>query len=256
MWSKLTILPRPEATTTVIPSATASAAPPRSTARLLPLQPARACVAVAGHRRPQRLGEHVKRTPTANTAGRPAPRRRNPAIVTRPGRVEDRLNMDGQILLSCLRRLVPLGFGLVFPGIVDVLGVDRCPARTKEHEDTEGDEYGGRTWPVRPRYPPTRSPTHQNKAQTKAIPAEGMVIHPGDHHPTGDPPSHLGARLRPRAPTRGSSRWLPGSSTGRSPGWLDARMTAAEELSAAMPWGEAISTRPFPTVRMMRHPPR
>jgi len=40
------------------------------------------------------------------------------------------------------------------------------------------------------------------------------------------------------------------------PIWLEARMTAAEELSAAMPCGEEISTRPLPSVRMIRHPPR
>ncbi len=40
-----------------------------------------------------------------------------------------------------------------------------------------------------------------------------------------------------------------------NPKWLDARMTAAEELSAAIPCGVLISTRPLPTVRMMRQPP-
>ena len=40
------------------------------------------------------------------------------------------------------------------------------------------------------------------------------------------------------------------------PRWLDARMTAAEALSAAMPCGDVISTSPLPSVRMMRQPPR
>ncbi len=40
------------------------------------------------------------------------------------------------------------------------------------------------------------------------------------------------------------------------PRWLEARMTAAELLSAAMPCGLEISTRPLPRVRMMRQPPR
>lgn len=39
------------------------------------------------------------------------------------------------------------------------------------------------------------------------------------------------------------------------PRWLEARMTAADDDSAAMPCGELISTRPLPRVRMMRHPP-
>ena len=39
------------------------------------------------------------------------------------------------------------------------------------------------------------------------------------------------------------------------PRWLDARITAADALSAAMPWGELISTRPLPRVRMIRQPP-
>jgi len=40
------------------------------------------------------------------------------------------------------------------------------------------------------------------------------------------------------------------------PRWLEVRMTAADADSAAMPCGEAISTRPLPSVRMMRQPPR
>ena len=40
------------------------------------------------------------------------------------------------------------------------------------------------------------------------------------------------------------------------PRWLEARMTAADALSAAMPCGELISTSPLPSVRMMRQPPR
>ena len=39
------------------------------------------------------------------------------------------------------------------------------------------------------------------------------------------------------------------------PRWLEARMTAADELSAAMPCGGEISTRPLPSVRITRHPP-
>jgi hypothetical protein len=41
-----------------------------------------------------------------------------------------------------------------------------------------------------------------------------------------------------------------------NPSWLEARMTTADELSAAIPCGGAISTSPLPTVRMMRQPPR
>ena len=40
------------------------------------------------------------------------------------------------------------------------------------------------------------------------------------------------------------------------PRWLDARMTAAEEDSAAIPCGGAMSTSPLPSVRMIRQPPR
>jgi hypothetical protein len=40
------------------------------------------------------------------------------------------------------------------------------------------------------------------------------------------------------------------------PSWLEARMTVADEASAARPWGEEMSTRPLPMVRMMRQPPR
>ena len=39
------------------------------------------------------------------------------------------------------------------------------------------------------------------------------------------------------------------------PRWLEDRMIAAEEVSAAMPWGEAISTSPLPSVRITRQPP-
>ncbi|CPU67636.1 Uncharacterised protein [Mycobacteroides abscessus] len=34
------------------------------------------------------------------------------------------------------------------------------------------------------------------------------------------------------------------------------RMTAADDVSAAMPWRVSISTRPLPSVRMIRQPPR
>ncbi len=40
-----------------------------------------------------------------------------------------------------------------------------------------------------------------------------------------------------------------------SPKWLDARITAAEDDSAAIPCGDSISTRPLPRVRMIRQPP-
>ncbi|CAG7587339.1 hypothetical protein E143388_02627 [Rhodococcus opacus] len=40
------------------------------------------------------------------------------------------------------------------------------------------------------------------------------------------------------------------------PKWLEVRMIAAEDASAAIPWGEVISTKPFPSVRMIRQPPR
>jgi hypothetical protein len=40
-----------------------------------------------------------------------------------------------------------------------------------------------------------------------------------------------------------------------NPRWLAARITAAEALSAAIPWGDRISTRPLPRVRMIRRPP-
>ena len=40
------------------------------------------------------------------------------------------------------------------------------------------------------------------------------------------------------------------------PRWLEARMTAADEASAAIPCGEEISTSPLPRVRMIRQPPR
>ncbi len=39
------------------------------------------------------------------------------------------------------------------------------------------------------------------------------------------------------------------------PKWLDSRITAAEDDSAAMPCGDSISTRPLPSVRMTRQPP-
>ena len=39
------------------------------------------------------------------------------------------------------------------------------------------------------------------------------------------------------------------------PRWLDVRMTAADALSAAMPCGGEISTRPLPSVRITRQPP-
>ena len=40
------------------------------------------------------------------------------------------------------------------------------------------------------------------------------------------------------------------------PKWVDSRMTAAEDDSAAMPCGDLISTSPLPRVRMIRQPPR
>ena len=39
------------------------------------------------------------------------------------------------------------------------------------------------------------------------------------------------------------------------PKWLDSRMADAEDASAAMPWGDSISVRPLPMVRMTRQPP-
>ena len=39
------------------------------------------------------------------------------------------------------------------------------------------------------------------------------------------------------------------------PRWLEDRMIAAEDASAAMPCGEVISTRPLPRVRITRQPP-
>ena len=39
------------------------------------------------------------------------------------------------------------------------------------------------------------------------------------------------------------------------PRWLEDKMIAAEAVSAAMPCGEVISTRPLPRVRMTRQPP-
>src|ERR1700727_1542892 len=39
------------------------------------------------------------------------------------------------------------------------------------------------------------------------------------------------------------------------PKWLDSRIVAADEDSAAMPWGDSISTSPLPSVRMTRQPP-
>jgi hypothetical protein len=42
------------------------------------------------------------------------------------------------------------------------------------------------------------------------------------------------------------------------PRWLEARMTVADAVASALarPWGEEMSTRPLPIVRMMRQPPR
>ena len=39
------------------------------------------------------------------------------------------------------------------------------------------------------------------------------------------------------------------------PRWLEVRMMTADVVSAAMPWGEVISTNPLPMVRITRHPP-
>ena len=39
------------------------------------------------------------------------------------------------------------------------------------------------------------------------------------------------------------------------PAALELKMTAAEDASAAKPWGDSISTRPLPSVRMTRQPP-
>ena len=40
------------------------------------------------------------------------------------------------------------------------------------------------------------------------------------------------------------------------PKWLEVRIIAAEEDSAAIPCGDSMSTSPLPRVRMIRHPPR
>src|SRR6478736_5115114 len=40
-----------------------------------------------------------------------------------------------------------------------------------------------------------------------------------------------------------------------NPSWLDARMTAAAEPWAAVPWRGSISVMPLPMVRMIRQPP-
>ncbi len=39
------------------------------------------------------------------------------------------------------------------------------------------------------------------------------------------------------------------------PAALEVKMTAAEDASAARPWGDSISTRPLPRVRITRQPP-
>jgi hypothetical protein len=39
------------------------------------------------------------------------------------------------------------------------------------------------------------------------------------------------------------------------PRWLEERMITADEVSAAMPCGELISTSPLPMVRITRQPP-
>jgi hypothetical protein len=41
-----------------------------------------------------------------------------------------------------------------------------------------------------------------------------------------------------------------------NPKWAEVKMIAAEADSAARPCGESISTRPLPSVRMIRQPPR
>src|SRR5436853_6832736 len=86
------------------------------------------------------------------------------------------------------------------------------------------------------------------------MPADGRVI-------------SQAAAIRPATPQRTSAPGLPTPLPrmepvatwvvdSEKPKWLDSRMIAAEEVSAAMPCGDLISTRPLPSVRMTRQPPR
>ena len=102
-----------------------------------------------------------------------------------------------------------------------------------------------------PATPPTRWPTNHIAAPTAA--ADGRVI-------------SQAATMRSATDQR---TWAPGRPTPlpridpvatwvverAKPRWLDVRITAADALSAAMPWGGEISTRPLPRVRMTRQPP-
>lgn len=96
------------------------------------------------------------------------------------------------------------------------------------------------------------SPTHHMTAPT--TPAQGSVM----HHATSIRPATAHLTLAPGRPRpvpriEPVATWVVESA---KPRWLEARMTAADELSAAIPWGELISTSPLPRVRMMRQPPR
>ena len=85
-------------------------------------------------------------------------------------------------------------------------------------------------------------------------PAAGRVMSQASDHPAGDAPAD---RRRPACPTpepriEPVATWVVDRA---NPRWLDVRMTAADALSAAMPCGGEISTRPLPSVRMTRQPP-
>ena len=86
------------------------------------------------------------------------------------------------------------------------------------------------------------------------MPAAGSVMHQATTiRPATAQRTVAPGRPRPVPRIDPVATWVVESA---KPRWLEARITAADELSAAIPCGELISTSPLPSVRMIRQPPR
>ena len=157
-----------------------------------------------------------------------------------------RSDADGGLGLGGrVRRSEPAGPLLVDVLLVDLFLRDRmnmnAAAATRiseDHDDADGRRRSGARATSR------RAPT---SAAAGRVISQATTIRPATPQrtwapglPTPEP------RIEPVA------TWVVDSAM---PRWLEDRMTAAEAVSAAMPCGEVISTRPLPRVRMTRQPP-
>ena len=140
------------------------------------------------------------------------------------------------------------------PGVPSHSSLTLCaPIGARRARSHIHDENAARTTKMTtaPSAPPMRVADEPHDRADEARRRQGDG--PGGQHATGDVPPHRARRAR--RPSRGSTRWPRGSWTARTRGGSRTGCTAAELLSAAMPWAGEMSMRPLPRVRMMRQPP-